>query len=634
MKTIVLIAEELEAFRSFVEPSSFDFPPRGLYGIRGRNADTGGSSGAGKSSINLGIAYALGYCPFPATELQSWLTDKPMSATLKLTTPDAGLVVTRGVSGLRLGMRTSEGTTELKGRAAEAELTKRLGLSPAMLSALTYRAQRSDGTFLSKTNVEIQEFLTAVLGLEVYEQAILLSAKNIKTFEDRLQQVQGKLEVLTTQLREARRQAEEAEAAYRPVDTSALEQGVADAKVEASKWEAICEGIRTRKDEYQKQFRTVLNERVSAIRDEMDVLKPRQLAANRQAAAAPGYERDLVSVAADRREMDRTVGEGRSCSTCGQLLGAEFQDAYAQELLNKRQRLDDKELAAREGLSSATTARGIAASLDEEVRQLQARITAGEAEASKEFEVNLKQLEAAAANARAGSIAVHDQLNSLQRQLADAQARNASAKSSLDLRRALVVAAEGELGGQELALGNVRVQLSEEQDFSAMVGREGFLGAIFDEVLSEVAEQANAIMAQVPNVAHVTLAFKSESVTGKGTTRRAITPVVTVGGHEANLKSGCSGGMLGAVYLAADLAVIDVVSRRLGVSPGWLVLDEVFTGLGPTETEACLEVLQEYAQGKLVLVIDHASETKGYFQQGTDLVYEGGKTKIEQGTVP
>src|ERR1035441_4995309 len=106
MKTIDLVAEELEAFRSFVEPSGFNLPLRGLYGIRGRNADTGGSSGAGKSSINLGIAYALGYCPFPATELQSWLTENPMSVTLKLVTPDAELVVVRGGSGLRLGVKT------------------------------------------------------------------------------------------------------------------------------------------------------------------------------------------------------------------------------------------------------------------------------------------------------------------------------------------------------------------------------------------------------------------------------------------------------------------------------------------------------------------------------------------------
>jgi len=86
--------------------------------------------------------------------------------------------------------------------------------------------------------------------------------------------------------------------------------------------------------------------------------------------------------------------------------------------------------------------------------------------------------------------------------------------------------------------------------------------------------------------------------------------------------------MLSAVYLATDLAIIDVVSRRLGVAPGWLVLDESFEGLGPVEKEAYLEVLNNYARNKLVLIIDHGTETKEALP-GIDLVMRNKRTYLD-----
>ena len=82
MSKLVLKSLSLAGFRSFVEQATVEFPESGLVLVRGTNTDSSGvSSGSGKSSLLLGISYALGYCPFPATELQSWYGDNDLSVT-------------------------------------------------------------------------------------------------------------------------------------------------------------------------------------------------------------------------------------------------------------------------------------------------------------------------------------------------------------------------------------------------------------------------------------------------------------------------------------------------------------------------------------------------------------------------
>jgi DNA repair exonuclease SbcCD ATPase subunit len=170
--------------------------------------------------------------------------------------------------------------------------------------------------------------------------------------------------------------------------------------------------------------------------------------------------------------------------------------------------------------------------------------------------------------------------------------------------------------------------LSRERDFQHLVSREGFRGSIFDEVLAEISDETNQILAGIANTANCTLHFTSESTTAKGTVKREIVPVVTINGHKATLKFGPSGGMRSAIDLAVDLAVGAVISRREGVTPGWLILDESFDGLGPVEKSTCMEILQRYAQERLVIVVDHSSETQGLFTQRIKVEYLDGVSRI------
>src|SRR5579884_3249048 len=81
---ITLDALELANTRSFVKKARIVFPRKGLLLLRGKNLDTGGSSGSGKSTIAMAINHAYGACDIPATELRSWGSKAPPDVQLEL----------------------------------------------------------------------------------------------------------------------------------------------------------------------------------------------------------------------------------------------------------------------------------------------------------------------------------------------------------------------------------------------------------------------------------------------------------------------------------------------------------------------------------------------------------------------
>jgi DNA repair exonuclease SbcCD ATPase subunit len=744
MKTIDLLGLKLQNFRSIVEPVDIPLPLRGLFAIRGRNLDTGGSSGVGKSSVNLGIAYALEYSPFPATELQSWLTEDPLKVTLGLQTPGAPLDISRSVG--KVGLDVAGVAVKGGAKAVAVELQKQLGLTPAMLAALTFREQGSAGTFLSKTNVEVQEFFTEVLDLAPYEaaaaDAALREAKAqregveaeaaCRYLQADLEAKQGEhqarlgipaegpgcgsgyaqrdllpltaAQVLTTQevskwektrdlVASTRGDLEAKRQAARDAQGSGLDAQAQTLDVQASKAEGQLRGVeaellglRTSVAALKRVIAVDAQARKSAASGVIACPNPtpkalQELAQQLEAQVAEyrptvsSAEAALISARADVRkkfEAIRTSSGSSSCSECGrpyenaadieahvQAMGAELEvlnqvvdtaSAACQaaedqlhvlegmsraahveaQLLTNTVALRDREaeVLVKEGVAAAIKVD--AAGHRQAAADLRATRDTARTAVDAGFAANFTALAAAATAAQVKLDAAKASAWSAGDAVRVAEEHNARARENLARDLAALERFEGQLRQARATQAAVEAVQAQEQDFGSMVGREGFLGAIFDEVLAEVAEETNAILAKVPNVQEVTLAFRSETVTAKGTVKRGITPVVTVRGHEASLKSGCSGGMLGAVYLAADLAVIDVVSRRLGVSPGWLVLDESFEGLGPVEKEGYLEVLQVYAQKKLVIVVDHSSETKEAMAGGgVDLVFQNGRTRVE-----
>jgi adenylate kinase family enzyme len=182
----------ISAFRSFLNEETVEFSGSGLWGVRGYNHDTGGSSGAGKSTLGYAIAYALGFCPYAATELQSNLTEEPMRVSLELETDEGIVVINRGKTN---SVKTPTKTVT-SAKAIQEKIKELVGLPQDFLAALTFHQQGEPGTFLSMTDSHKKEFLSQLLGLEEIEDQIEAATKSYKTLEEDIGKLDASLSVL------------------------------------------------------------------------------------------------------------------------------------------------------------------------------------------------------------------------------------------------------------------------------------------------------------------------------------------------------------------------------------------------------------------------------------------------------
>lgn len=710
----------VKAFRSFAEESTVHFPETGMMLFKGLNADTGGSSGSGKSSLLLAISYLFGFCRFPATALQSWLTDEPMEVMGVVQVPDGELVISRGQ---KLGLTLNGVRVPGSAKQLEEKISQLVGLAPPLLAALTYRGQKQPGLFLDKSDGEKKEFLTVLLDLGRFETAIKKSQARSKDLE----QAHNTVSYVATELH---RKLEGHRASFRPAalqSEAAVERNLAQARANRDRLhqqildlrlklrsheveierrahqvreeatprvkeiEARIRHLMTQEPDTScvdlsclvqlgadlEQAESFLKEELAADqvryrlqRGQADSVYAQLLLLEKHLAARPNFERMLAKLQSEIKDLDKSL-----CPTCERQwddagarageLRAEVGDvtkalAELTDMKPKVVALQAECNALSEFVPNPTIEelRSIVSKLTadigaEKVRVdgqvamlwlgIKDRVAEAQADLQRVREFIASEIDLARHEALESLQGDQDALEVLERELAMADSQIKGFEAALtrlqidNVREtARVAQLESTIRTIETELEQARerqvreaLELNAELDFQRMIGREGFLGAIFDEVLWEISQETNRLLAQFPNTAHVTLNFQSETTTQTDTVKKAIVPVVTVGGNEAPLRSGLSGGMETAVELAVDLAVATVVSQRTGAMPGWLVLDESFTGLGPVEAEASMEILRAFAENKLVLVVDHASEFKAMFTQAVTVQFSGGRSRVE-----
>lgn len=714
MGRIVLKEISICGLRSVVEPATIHFPESGLVCAIGVNKDTGGSSGSGKTSLNLAVAYLFGFCPFPAAALQSWLTESPFSVTGKFMCDEGEVILSRGA---RTSM-TVAGEPVLGGiKAIDARLRQLVGVDPEMLAALTYRGQQKRGLFLSKTDSEKKEFLTALLGLDRFEAAAALTSTRIQGIEARFNALALAAEALSVRYDQASPgdcvmgdwSAAAALASKKTTEKLAADIDVALCEAllkeglaaEAASKERALKTWQPRIAEAQARVASVQNVPVAHTEDAeetrlaglLDQCNARVVTAKREQdeghakarnailgieAVIRGNDNAGAKIPILKQQLDTVVQNlqqirAQKCPTClrewlqsdaklSELVDLksvlETQIAYAESgmrmLPEIRKKLEEakSELApsvllsrleqARQKLTQdvaviqQTRAAAASVLLAEQARaraEAKAVVDGLNLELANELATagtDLPRLRAACDAAKAKAWALSVDATALERECVRVQHENEIARSRFESKLKVYNDLGKELAQARTQAAEAEAELKQERDFAALIGNEGFLGSIFDEILVEISDETNKILAGVANTRHCTVEFRSEKTTAKGLVKKTITPYVTVAGHPALLNAGLSGGMISAVELAVDLAVGAVISRRTGTWPGWLILDEAFEGLGPVEKESCMEILQQYAQDRMVLIVDHDSQFKQMFQKTLVIEYKNGYSTIQE----
>lgn len=609
----------IAGFRKFTEPTTIEFPDSGLLLLDG-------DSGAGKSTVLQAVAYALDVCPFPATTLKSW-TGETLQVKLTLEIDGKTVVVSRG----KTTSLTIDSETKTGAKAVEEGLAALFKLTPDLLQALTYRPQDTFGLFLSKDDQEKKEFLGQILGLNSIEKALDESDAVRKKLQTDFAFAQGVLTEREAALRKILEQSDEVspvipspeyeirlKAATEVVGSLEKELGVLDEAVKAA-YERFQQNAVKEKEAKQEKLKTA-KDLYKALKERNDGIK-RDLEAKRENIRTQivRVQQELTQIDAAKREIVQVQKEidtlkSNKCYVCYQPFTAEAAIDQKQEKVDYLNTLVSAESILRSRWTELAEAlkalvpyedekevkmiKAIS-ELESQVNQIGKNITDTRViKAQEARDVKYKELMNAKADKSSAEIAFREytKANEVKEKLMARRAIEQQAViNTVDEKRAELAAIESNLNA--------------EKDFLHILGKDGFLGVIFDEVLGEISDAATSYLGRLSNTAHVSVHFKTETAKGK----KSIVPVFRVGEFEATRSSGLSGGMGTSADLAIDLGVISVLERRLGTAPGWLMLDETFNGMPPKTKEMALEILQEFAKDRLVMVVDHGSELKSAF---------------------
>lgn len=148
---------------------------------------------------------------------------------------------------------------------------------------------------------------------------------------------------------------------------------------------------------------------------------------------------------------------------------------------------------------------------------------------------------------------------------------------------------------------------------------------VMDSVLQGINDKIHDIIQVIwPNSAYELLSFK-ENKSGKVTTKMSDSFVVD--GIKRSIGS-LSGGERRCLSIAVDFAVLGVVSSYTGADLNPLILDEPFDHLDASNRAKIVELLQEMAKDRCIIVIDHAAEAKAMFDRSINVVKKSGTTMV------
>ena len=669
-------------------------PKSGFFLVRGKVTETGAGSGAGKSYLLKGISHIFGGCKDPSTEIQSWFTEEPPSATAVIETSKGDITVGRCKG---LSISGDMYANVIKGKSAEPELNNIFGMDEDSRAICTYRGQRKPGLFLSLSDEKKKTFLWNLLELGVYEKVANAAQEKAKKLEAELNTQASQVEFCFTALvkgKESLQMAETALSAMQPFDLEALK--AIRSRIEATRTnitskQKVSEAIKSKSADEAEAVLSVNRSKVKKVLQKQEPIEVTGLKSNLETvrkALDEARQKDAtikLAIEKQRGELLVSINSLKAAISQKARLQRELEDAFLKEETLSSQKCSEckrewigsdaevalatvreKEKALKQSLSDIKVKEDElagqvlklqdikSADTDPNIDKLQKNIqaisdnirkTTEAFEISKRQELTrLEQEEKKVKEEFSQKLAldlqeVTQEVNKLQDSLRSdlsEEQRLAGIKTQTDVKKAVVnersVLVESLEASHKAAVekrDQTKVSLSLEKDVVALIGRQGFLGTIVEEVLVEIAAEANDILSQVANVRHLSVDFETEKLaetTGNVSSR--ITLVVYSRGRKVSFASGISGGMQIALELAVDLAVGNVVSRRKGSWPGWIIFDESLDGLGSVDKESALEMLKTQCHNRLVIVVDHDETFQGLFDSTIEVEMTNDRSRV------
>lgn len=649
----------------FIDKQTIDLQERShLIQIDGVNTNTGGSSGAGKSTTVEALAFLLGISEIPATQLQSRGSDEPIWVQGEF---EGGVTITR-CKKEGLIVQTPDETVSGNSKLAEEKLDEIIGVNRDLLKTMCYKRQKQGGFFLNLTPKQSYEFLIQCLDLKDFHAKISKLEDTIKNkYKPRKIELESSIQTLQnslTQLNVLLQQKTE------PPPPDASNQNNYEKAVEALKLEVeqltsshteelVSIGPRPVKPNSfvfeKKADLDLINSQIS----ELKILMHKNLSDREgeleQASSAISKIQEKIRQSNDAKtkaiQIDQVVNklleqkqhlESGNCPTCLRLWESEENSQKLSEIDDQIQEHKNsvelllKEVAkvphykmmetkAQELLESKRKSPvNVLEEKDLEEYQEKQRILLNEKQ-NLESTVNGQYLqELSAWNQKNSDIseAFNQKKSLLNQQLAF----NTHELEKIDIQKTNYYIS---LKAYEKDCNNIKEKITtSNQDLQNKIDElnkierdillseesirliKNFTLQKFQDTLNYIGHRATEIINMVPNMANAVIFFENNKETKSGNIKNEVNAIINLESDGMVPIKTLSGGERTSADFAVDLAVSEMIENMTQKGVNFLVIDEGFDGLDSISKIQCLEILKNLNTDKKILIVDHSSEVK------------------------
>lgn len=670
---IKLISLSLENVGRFVEKQNIDFSNKSrLLQFDGKNENTGGSSGSGKSTVFIALDFLLGVSDIPISSLQSRLTKNGYFVEGVFEINGKSVTITRSKKD-GLVVKTPEETIEGNNKIAEEKIDQLIGIPRKLFKKMIHKRQKEGGFFLELTAKESYQFMTESLGLQESEAKSEKINNIIK--EKELEVAKLEVSLSTSEKSLAQYRADLASMAKPdPIDEESLKATIIEnQKVIESLNNVISihkEGVAALKADCEREIEKstpplVLPESAEELlklQTELGVLKQKEIEELSKLNTAEidlklTQCRNLVTATKTKQfELDTLVLrtkelveqkkhiESAQCPTCSQEWKGESAQVKINEITDKINKNIAQMSEHKKYIDNLPTVEAAIQKLEADKVEVLNKKTQISLEFSNlkseinnkinniETEKNQKLLEW---NAKKQEIITKIKDNFWKSE----QGFNESINEAIQKKSAL----EKDLSTASMTLSNYKTQISNYENLSSTtkarikdlelsIGQrqidiknlkkeilvyseaqraiKTYTLQIFQDTLNFIGQYATQILNAVPAMASATLYFENCKETKTGKIKDEINCIINVDGeNDINIKT-LSGGERTAVDLAVDLAVIEVLESQVGKGADWIILDEPFTGLDSIGCEAAIDIIKQVGVKKRIVIVDHNESVK------------------------
>lgn len=645
----------------FVEEQELDFSILGsLTQIDGKNNNTNGSSGSGKSTVFNAIEFLLGLNDIPVSTLQSRLTKEPITVSGTFLWNNTEIEIVRSKKGLKIVL--PEEIIEGSSKLTEERLDQIIGMPRDLFRKTIIKRQREGGFFLDFTPKETYQFLTDCLGLSYLNKKEEIVSKKIKELiEKRISLENSKnsklsaldatlfgiknigtgpiKEIDQSTILELKSKSEQSKSTLSVLQnmhsTQLLElekerPNIVSETFDRTLWDNLLSKQKSIESQIsqilssEKDRQTTVRSNISAINSELQKLNYKILDSEKS-------KQEAVSNANQIKKIRLSI-----CPTCDQGWVTETAKAKESELLIKmkdlKAKIDDGELAKSQVVEFQNTLNDLTNSLvpivdpkipilNEDLKSVQQQILEQKS-LSDEFvlSVNTKNKLLLSQFKQKYDELVSKQRSESQLLLGQKEMDENIFKNALyafktyeELKKTYDTTLLGLKHKEQEYVSSINAidldlqDIVKETEIAEEIKRalKLFTSISFDDTLEDISDNATKLIRGIPNMANATIQLEGTKETKEGKIKEEVNAVISMDGEIGVPIKSLSGGERSSVDLAVDLAVIDVIESRTGLGSNIFVLDEPFIGMDAVSIEMVIEMLTNLNINKSLIIVDH-----------------------------